>query len=99
MVCDVFVCRMWKAGGLFDSIDNKVNCAEFTNKDAYQMNILDAAPSRPAACVKADPKNSMCQIMGKYTLEIDGAGTKAPYKHMAEHCESAPPLYKETDNC
>lgn len=28
MVCCVFVCRMWLAGGLFNSIDNELQCAE-----------------------------------------------------------------------
>lgn len=29
MVCCVFVCHMWKAGGIFG--DNGENCGEFTN--------------------------------------------------------------------
>jgi hypothetical protein len=33
MVCCVFVCNMWKAGGLFEEIKNEVNCAELTNSD------------------------------------------------------------------
>ena len=45
MVCDVFVCRMWKAGGLFDHVEGgreTVNCGEF------QASELCSAPPRPA---------------------------------------------------
>lgn len=40
MVCCVFVCHMWKAGGLFG--DNEVNCGEFTNVDDYSLAIFDS---------------------------------------------------------
>ena len=34
MVCCVFVCNMWKHGGIFDDIGrDSVNCAELTNWD------------------------------------------------------------------
>lgn len=33
MVCCVFVCNMWKAGGVFSNIDNDFQCAELTNWD------------------------------------------------------------------
>jgi hypothetical protein len=33
MVCDVFVCNMWKAGGLFGNLVNDINCAEMVNWD------------------------------------------------------------------
>lgn len=33
MVCDVFVCHMWKAGGLFGELADEINCGEMTNWD------------------------------------------------------------------
>eukprot|EP00913_Durusdinium_trenchii_P012680 g11907.t1 len=33
MVCDVFVCAIWKAAGLFKEIDNDFSCTEQTNVD------------------------------------------------------------------
>lgn len=39
MVCCVFVCNMWRAGGLFEGID--FNCAEMTDADGeYSKNII-----------------------------------------------------------
>lgn len=33
MVCCVFVCRMWKAAGLFGDKTQSINCGEFTNSN------------------------------------------------------------------
>lgn len=33
MVCDVFVCNMWKAGGLFGDLVDDINCGEMVNWD------------------------------------------------------------------
>jgi len=98
MVCCVFVCHTWKAAGLFDNLDSEVNCAELTNWDDYALNIL-AAPTRPAQCVKADPDNQLCQLLGDYTLELNDYATKTPYKHMAEKCPSLAPHYNKPANC
>ena len=41
MTCCVFVCNMWKAGGVFDAdLVNDFNCAELTNWDDVSMNFL-----------------------------------------------------------
>jgi hypothetical protein len=99
MVCDVFVCNVWKAAGLFQEIDNDFNCGEQTNNDVYNLDVLAAPEERPAACVAADPDNNLCQVVGKYQLTLPTLGTRAPYKHMQEHCPTKPPLYERPDDC
>ena len=72
MVCDVLVCRMWKAGGLFAGIED-LNCGEFTNLDAYDLNILDPKPQgKPAQCAANDPENPHCQTEGTRYLTTCG---------------------------
>ncbi|CAE7848699.1 unnamed protein product [Symbiodinium sp. KB8] len=97
MVCCVFVCHIWKAAGLFEDLDNEVNCGELTNWDDYALDMFDT--SRPEVCQQADPDNQLCQIMGKYTLNLNNLNSKAPYAHMAEHCPSEAPLYTKPANC
>lgn len=99
MVCCVFVCNIWKAGGVFDSIGQDLNCAELTNWDDYSLQIFDTTSPRPAQCVAADPNNQLCQLEGEYTLELNNYNTKVPYPHIAEHCPSLPPDYKKPSDC
>jgi len=98
MVCCVFVCNIWKAGGVFKSINDDFNCAEMTNWDDYHLQIFDTSP-RPKACVDADPTNTNCQIEGKYTLNLNDYNSRAPYAHMAEKCPSLAPDYKKPNDC
>jgi len=101
-VCDVLVCRVWKAGGLFDEVKGgaaAINCGEFTNWDAYVLDILAVPTSRPQQCVEADPDNQLCQLMGDYTLNLNNYGTKPLYAHIAETCPSFAPQYKKPNNC
>jgi len=98
MVCCVFVCNVWKAGGLFDGKD--VNCAEQTNWDDSSLALFEADySSRPQVCRKADPDNPVCQLEGKYTLTLRDYNTRAPYSHMGEHCPSEAPFYKQPKGC
>jgi len=99
MVCCVFVCNMWKAGGLFASINNQVNCAELTNWDDYSLTILEPPATRPPQCVAADPNNQLCQIGGAYTLELNDLHSKDMYPHIAENCPTIPPLYTKPPTC
>lgn len=63
-VCNVFVCRMWKAAGLLGDLD--IQCAEFTPLDNVQLKIFDENYDPPQECKTADPMNTkFCQIMGK----------------------------------
>ena len=60
MVCCVFVCRLWKAAGIFGDVTDEINCGEFQNTDDYGMGIFDKDFTRPDACAKADPANPLC---------------------------------------
>eukprot|EP01097_Dermamoeba_algensis_P000740 TRINITY_DN1261_c0_g1_i5.p1 TRINITY_DN1261_c0_g1~~TRINITY_DN1261_c0_g1_i5.p1 ORF type:complete len:568 (-),score=130.75 TRINITY_DN1261_c0_g1_i5:76-1779(-) len=98
MVCDVFVCEAWKAGGLFGSLSDQIQCTEFTCWDAYAMAFFDTS-SRPQACQTADPELPFCQIMGKYRVRLPGFNSKAPFPHMAEKCPSLAPKYIRPADC
>jgi len=92
-VCNVFVCKMWKAGGLFD-VD--FNCGEQVPGDTYEMDIFDKAPTLSAECMAAEPDNTeYCQIMGKYRLTLRHFSTVKPFAHMRELCPSKAPDYTE----
>ena len=103
MVCCMFVCHMWKAGGLFEDIpgNENFNCNEFTNFDDYGLTFFDvnATNDRPEICKKADPDNPLCQLMGEYTLLLENWNTIAPHAHMAETCPSEAPDYQRPPNC
>eukprot|EP01061_Rhynchopus_euleeides_P004900 TRINITY_DN1410_c0_g1_i1.p1 TRINITY_DN1410_c0_g1~~TRINITY_DN1410_c0_g1_i1.p1 ORF type:complete len:655 (+),score=296.42 TRINITY_DN1410_c0_g1_i1:53-1966(+) len=92
MVCCVFVCNMWKAGGLFGNDD--INCAELSNIDDYSLNIFDPAlanENRPEVCKQADPDNQLCQMLGEYTLNFNHFNTSNFYSHMDERCPTWAP--------
>ena len=99
MNCDVFVCRMWKAGGLFDALGDGFQCAELTNWDDYALEVLAAPATRPAACVAADPANKLCQLVGDWTLELPDLGTRKPLPGYAQKCPGLPPMYERPDVC
>lgn len=99
MVCDVFVCYIWKAAGLFAEIGDDFNCVEQTNNDVYDLDILAAPQSRPPACVAADANNTLCQLLGAYEMKLPTLGTRKPYAHMQESCPTLPPLYNRPDDC
>ncbi|KJE95080.1 hypothetical protein CAOG_05572 [Capsaspora owczarzaki ATCC 30864] len=90
MVCDVFVCYTYKAGGLFGNLTDSINCAEFTPLDVYELAWFDTAPI-PAKCQAADPGNKWCQILGKYRIQLPEFNTVQPFAHMRENCPSMPP--------
>jgi len=100
MVCCVFVCRAWKAGGVFSEIDDEINCGELTNWDDYSMQLFDTNFVRPQACVDADPNNAVCQLLGEYTLATDKTyNTKPQYPHVAERCPGVAPDYIRPAKC
>lgn len=99
MVCCVFVCNMWKHSGVFDLIDNDINCAELTNWDDYSLTIFNSSPQRPQQCIDHDPLNTLCQLDGRYRLQLNNYASKNMYKHMAEHCPSRNPDYWKPENC
>eukprot|EP00658_Telonema_sp_P-2_P021627 TRINITY_DN18619_c0_g1_i1.p1 TRINITY_DN18619_c0_g1~~TRINITY_DN18619_c0_g1_i1.p1 ORF type:complete len:595 (-),score=141.36 TRINITY_DN18619_c0_g1_i1:141-1925(-) len=95
MVCDVFVCNAWRAGGV---LTNDINCGEFTPFDLYEMKIFSDKPRSelPAACLTADPEseNPYCQLMGKYRVDLtEQYNSVVPFDHMRENCPSQAPDY------
>lgn len=95
MVCNVFVCRMWKAGGLFDDLPggrDNINCGEFQNWDTYTLSFLESDTERPPECVAADPANPLCQLLGGNAMFLNDYGSKPPYDHQAEKCPGTGPI-------
>ncbi len=76
MVCNVFVCAMWKASGMFDD-QPAFECGETTNWDIESLNIFDSKFERPAACVAADPDLPYCQIAGNYRVKLPSYNQRA----------------------
>lgn len=103
MVCDVFVCSVYKAAGLYRHFgvpDDQINCVEDTNWDVYALNFFNDDPTqRPAICQQADPGSPYCYVMGAYTIDLKGFNTVTPYPHMAEHCSAQWPNYTRPANC
>jgi len=101
MTCCVFVCHMWKAGGMFDNLGrDTVNCAETTNWDIYSLHLFeDNYDTRPAVCQDADPEGACCQLEGPYTLQFNEYDSREPYSHMAENCPGQNPFYAKPPNC
>jgi hypothetical protein len=99
MVCDVFVCSMWKAAGLFGDVADDIQCTELTPRDVYSMNVLDTNPAnRPQICQQTDPQLPFCQLGGKYQLQLPGFGTVQPYANMNQNCPGTPPIYARPPN-
>mmetsp|Transcript_7462 Transcript_7462/g.22084 ORF Transcript_7462/g.22084 Transcript_7462/m.22084 type:complete len:553 (-) Transcript_7462:18-1676(-) len=91
MVCNVFVCRMWKAGGLFDA---DFNCGEQTPLDTYSMSVFDLSPELSDACVNGTPyDDEFCQVLGDRVVRLPHVGTVAPFANMSQDCPSKAPNY------
>jgi hypothetical protein len=94
-VCNVFVCKMWRAGGLFDA---NFNCGEQVPLDTYTMKLFSGkiVPSIAAKCHAADPMNTeYCQILGQYRMALPHFNTITPFTKMREHCPSMAPHYPQ----
>ena len=101
MVCDVLVCETWKAGGIFGNLTDQIQCTEFTNFDAYSLNIFDTNYKRPVECEIADPDSQyavmvlpysksltfyrFCQIMGPYRMSLPFYNTRPMLPDMADN--------------
>ena len=44
MICNVFVCNVWKHGGLFEGIENDIQCGETSVNDNYRLEIYSEDP-------------------------------------------------------
>jgi hypothetical protein len=103
LVCATFLCSMWKAAGVFASIGNAIECTEQDVWDVFSMQLFDSDKmndGRPEVCKKHDPSNSLCQLMGDYTLHLGSAvNTRPIYKNMGNHCPSQNPAYYRPPTC
>jgi len=100
LVCCTFVCEVWKHAGLFGKLADSILCSEQTNLDDYSMNLLTTPSTLPSQCKAADPNNPLCQLEGKYTLELGTAyGSRPLYAHMDESCPSLAPDYSRPAGC
>lgn len=103
MVCSVFVCRTWKEAGVFQEVGSNVNCGEFTPYDVHKLQIFDPSFDFPEQCDRSDESSDegtrTCQIMGKYTLNLNDHNTVPLKEHMAEGCPSFPPKYEREKDC
>ena len=96
MVCNVFVCRVFKESGIFGDISSLIQCSEFQNWDTYSLNLFNETV--PVFC-KSQDNLPFCQIMGEYRMFLPGYNTKKIYPHMAEKCPSLPPNYIRPKYC
>jgi len=99
MVCDVFVCSMWKHAGLFGELSDQIQCTEQTNWDVYAMNFFDINYQRPEVCVQSDPDSQFCQIMGNYRMYLPGYTSKDTFPDMGNNCPSLNPDYYRPPTC
>ena len=44
MICNVFVCNVWKHGGVFSDIDNDIQCGETSVNDNYRLKVYSEEP-------------------------------------------------------
>ena len=98
-VCCVLVCNLWRAGGLFGNLSGSFQCAEQTNYDDYSIDFLTTPQPRPQQCSQADQDNPLCQLEGKYSLQLQDYGSKAAYPNMHERCPSEAPSYIRPADC
>lgn len=77
MVCNVFVCSMWQAAGMFAD-QPAFSCGETTNWDIETLKIFDTTSPRPAACVAADPDLPYCQIAGNFRVRLPFYNSRWP---------------------
>eukprot|EP00455_Lapot_gusevi_P041013 TRINITY_DN470_c0_g1_i9.p1 TRINITY_DN470_c0_g1~~TRINITY_DN470_c0_g1_i9.p1 ORF type:complete len:554 (-),score=229.23 TRINITY_DN470_c0_g1_i9:215-1876(-) len=100
MVCDVFVCEMWKAGGLFGDMADKFQCTEATNWDIYALNMFNGNWSRPAACVAADPDLPYCQLAGNWRVDLPSYNSRSlPANAFANCPRGDAPVYDKPYPC
>ena len=102
-VCNVFVCNMWKSGGVYSPINNDFQCGEQTLWGLFSLNIFDTnrmGSNRPQVCQTADPNNELCQLMGNMTFHLKPYfNTRTMYKNMGNACPSKAPDYVRPHGC
>lgn len=71
-------------------------------KDSYMLNFFETNSSHlPKWCNNGggNVKPPICQILGKYRMELPKYNSIKPYPHMSERCPSLPPNYLRPDKC
>lgn len=95
MVCDVYACEIFKAGGVFGPLAQDIQCTEFNNKDLYSLALFNATYwEHVPACRDNSPTTDTCQLMGNYTITLDGFNSIQPYAGMNQRCAALPPAYE-----
>merc|ERR1712080_441145 len=104
-ICNVFVCNVWKAGGVFADIGDDIKCGETSVNDNYRLNIYKE-DARIRVCEEADPENPLCQVGGSYSLRLDSQpGVLPRYNYVElqpgilENCPSMAPDYIAPTDC
>lgn len=105
-LCHIFVCKVFKAAGIFGNLKDDFQCGDLSVNDMYRLNIYEKTDIRPESCKKADPENPLCQVLGKYTLRLDnqpGQGSRFNYanlyKDFGSNCSSLAPEYEILPGC
>ena len=44
MICNVFVCNVWKHGGVFSGIGDDIKCGETSVNDNYRLQLYSEEP-------------------------------------------------------
>ena len=44
MICNVFVCNVWKHGGVFSNIGDEIKCGETSVNDNYRLQLYSEEP-------------------------------------------------------
>jgi len=105
-ICNVFACKVWRAAGVFDGMEQDFACGEFSVSDNYRLNIYEDNFERPEVCSKWDPDNPLCQVLGKYQLRLDSQPGILPrynyaktYPGFGNACPAQAPEYIYPEGC
>ena len=94
-VCDVFVLNYLREAGLFNNLS--LELSEFTPKDLYQLKIFNNSWTKNHNCL--DNKEYICQIYGRFNIELNNFNSIEPYNKMNENCSSKAPEYIRENKC
>eukprot|EP00935_MAST-01C_sp_MAST-1C-sp1_P000259 g259.t1 len=105
MMCSAFVANSYKVA-LGDFLP-PFNSHEFTPKDVYQLHIFNdglksphrfTAANCPIGIIPSQTGN-ICQLVGPYSLPLNGYNLVAPYAHMDDSCAAQWPDYATHRPC
>ena len=73
MICNVFVCNVWKRGGVFGDLGSQFQCGETSVNDNYRLAVYSSA-APPAICAATDPANPLCQLGSGAPVPVTSVG-------------------------